>query len=173
MNKLIFETKEQYLAFRKAFAAAQNDKRAKPYFTDDLHAGKIKNKGWLQAEHFILLNAIRGRPLANGFSPIISDNKINSNWGNPMNGFMQARKRLLSAQSNAQRLLAGIPEYKPSGFEARMYEKMSNEERTELFKQKRLDEMDRCAAAAMPILGPFGYTLTIEQFAAMELKVSE
>lgn len=177
MNKSIFETKEQYLTFRKAFAAAQNDQRAKHYFTDDVAAGKIKHDGWLQAEHFILLNAIRGKPFDRGFTPITNKNKITSNWGNPREAFDSAHKRLLRAQEHARTLLAGVGEYKPSGFEARMYEKMSKEEREALYERKRQEQVQKLADAAMKILYPFNQmianSLTLEQFAALELKVSE
>lgn len=57
MTNYIFNTKEQYLEFRKAFAKAAQAKT-------------------LHAEHFIFLNLVRGLPYHRGFTPITSKNKL-------------------------------------------------------------------------------------------------
>lgn len=88
VNKF-FATKEQYLAFRAAFAAAQHDVRAKKTFTDGVAevwnvqsnnyshvATKIKHYGWLTAAHFMVLNLARGLPKTRGFTPITSKVKL-------------------------------------------------------------------------------------------------
>ena len=57
MTNNIFNTKEQYLQFRKAFAKAAQAKT-------------------LRAEHFIFLNLVRGLPYHRGFTPITNKNKL-------------------------------------------------------------------------------------------------
>jgi len=169
MTKSIFETKQQYKTFRAAFAAAQNDKRAKPYFTDDVQAGKIKHKGWLQAEHFILLNAIRRKPLHNGFTPITNENKIGSNWGNPGYAFDAAHRRLIYAQSMALSILSGEPTSNISAFMLRTLQRMSDPERAAELERKKQKEL----AVINKIIGPFDGWLTIQQFASLNVTSSE
>lgn len=169
MTKSIFETKQQYLSFRSAFAAAQNDKRAKHYFTDDVKAGKIKHNGWLQGEHFILLNAIRGKSLHRGFTPITNENKIGSNWGDPDYGFNAAHKRLIYAQQVAQSILSNQPTSNLSAFMLRTIQRMSDSERAAELERKKQKEL----AIINQIIGPFDGRLTIEQFAALNVTSSE
>lgn len=169
MTKSIFETKQQYLSFRSAFAAAQNDKRAKPYFTDDVKAGKIKHKGWLQAEHFILLNAIRRKPLHRGFTSITNENKIGSNWGDPDRAFFEAHKRLIFAQRQAHSILGNEPTSNISAFMLRTFQRMSDPEKAGMLARKREEEM----AVINQIIGPFDGWLTIEQFASLNVTSSE
>lgn len=86
-----FDTKDQYLAFRKAHAAAQNSQRAKSTLVDgtthvwdpqtrkeSVLAIKTKQVGWLQSEHFILLNVIRGKPWFSGFTPKTMERFVNN-----------------------------------------------------------------------------------------------
>jgi len=64
MTNTFFETKEQYLNFRAAWSAAVNSNKAK---TTTGSSGE-RFVGWVQAEHFILYNLLRGRPAYRGFS---------------------------------------------------------------------------------------------------------
>lgn len=64
----LFTCKEHYLAFRKAFAKAVNDERAKSQLKPGYDNTKYRVKGWLKAEHFILLNLLRDKPINRGFS---------------------------------------------------------------------------------------------------------
>ena len=169
MTNSIFETKQQYLSFRAAFAAAQNDKRAKHYFTDDVKAGKIKHNGWLQAEHFILLNAIRRKPLNRGFTPITNENKIGSNWGDPCYGFNAAHKRLIYAHSLARSILSDQPTSNISAFMLRTLQRMTDSERAGELERKKQREL----AVIDQIIGPFNGSLTIEQFASLDVTSSE
>lgn len=74
MNTIkFFETKEQYLNFRKAFSAAVNDPRAKKFRKEGY---STYTKGWMTGAHFMLLNALRGLPVTRGFSPITSELKL-------------------------------------------------------------------------------------------------
>ena len=63
----LFETKEQYLYFRKMWADAVNSPKAKTTKT---------NYGWLHAEHMVLYNILRQRQFDKGFSPVTSKNKL-------------------------------------------------------------------------------------------------
>lgn len=178
MNNSIFETKEQYLAFRAAFAAAQNDERAKKYFTEKTFTsydwktreskgwlGKEKHNGWLQAEHFIILNAARGKPLIRGFSPITSKNKLSSFQSNPMYAFDGALKYLRRIQNDARELI-NPPEIKISPYEFKLYNKMTEEQ----IKQEKAETLKtRATNSVNGLLEPFAGTITIEQFASLNL----
>ena len=59
MSKKLFENTEHYLAFRRAWAAAVNDK--------SIH---------LKKEHMLLYNLLRGRPFTTGFKPVHNKNKL-------------------------------------------------------------------------------------------------
>lgn len=90
-NNKFFETKEQYLAFRAAFAAAQNNPRAKKGEPD---ACGYRKRGWLSPAHYMLLNLTRGLPYDRGFSPITADRKLNNGVSNPHESRDAARKQL-------------------------------------------------------------------------------
>lgn len=77
-----FQTKDQYLAFRNAFAAAQNDKACRKTYTEstgtrwnsttkanETYTYKTKHSGWLSSEHYLLFNLVTGKNYYNGFSP--------------------------------------------------------------------------------------------------------
>lgn len=177
MNKSIFETKEQYLAFRAAFAAAQNDRRAKPTFVEvpcsvydwriretRSWMGKEKHSGWLNAEHFILLNAIRRKPLNRGFSPAVKQTKIHAYNKNPNLMYDRAFDRLFYAQVDAKKLLEGV-ETTLSAFEQRM----SADDQKAYLAKKKADTIDRLTRSTNRILEPFNGTLTLVQFAALDL----
>jgi len=70
MTTKYFETKEQFIAFRNAWAKAAQ-------------AGKIT------AAHMVMYNAIRGKDLDHGFTPVTNHNKLNN--GTRLNhGFVDA-----------------------------------------------------------------------------------
>ena len=81
MTKQYFKTKEQYLAFRKAFAAAAN-------------------AGTLRAEHFIFLNIVRGLPYTRGFTPVTRTTKL-SNGANIWQGLDDGVRSLRYAAHSA------------------------------------------------------------------------
>lgn len=87
MTNSIFKSKEQYLAFRAAWASSVNNAKAKPTLkttnewitaTDELSAdiGVIRVPGNIKAEHHILYNILRGKPYDLGFTPITNYNKL-------------------------------------------------------------------------------------------------
>lgn len=119
MNTTIrfFQTKEQYIAYRAAFASAQNSPRAKKSFTEveiDTWDGskgkygkakiKVKSYGWLTAEHFLLLNLIRSKPFYKGFTPKNSKAFID-NGGNADRALSATVQRLTDIIHNAKTLL--------------------------------------------------------------------
>lgn len=75
-----FESKQAYLAFRAAFAAAQNDLRSKKGKPD--HNGH-KVSGWLQPAHYMLMNLARGLPYDRGFTPITATRILENGCSNP------------------------------------------------------------------------------------------
>jgi len=88
-TKSVFETKEQYLNFRKAWAAAVNDERAKSKIVScDEHkyvnyiwtrvegTGRCREKGWINAAHMLLFNLLTGKPFYNGFTSTTNSRKL-------------------------------------------------------------------------------------------------
>lgn len=139
MTKSIFETKEQYLAFRAAWKASVNDPRTKPTFTIDdscyggRYTAKVKHNGWLTADYHMLFNMLRGKPYYHGFSPITSPHKL-SQHGTVINkGLCDAAYRVRCIIDEAKRIVAG----RSNG---------------------KLEE----------VLAPFGGTITVQQLASLE-----
>lgn len=92
-----FNSKEHYFAFRKAWAVAVNDPRAKPHlepcnefvyrtntFGQKIHykpiisegTGKKRIPGWLTRSHHVLYNLLLNRPVETGFTPITNKTKL-------------------------------------------------------------------------------------------------
>ena len=86
-----FETKEQFLTFRKAWAAASQ-------------------AGTLQREHHLLYNIIRSKPITNGFTPITNTNKL-QNGAYINHGLYLGHLVLFSARQHAR----NIVKYRESG----------------------------------------------------------
>lgn len=77
-----FQTKDQYLAFRNAFASAQKDKRARKSYSESTMQvydsetkayktvpTKIKHTGWMCSAHYLLFNLVVGKNYYSGFTP--------------------------------------------------------------------------------------------------------
>jgi hypothetical protein len=113
MNIKFFETKEQYLAFRAAWKAAVNDDRAKPFFTEgatrapgyqaSIIMARTKHNGWIQAEHHILFNLVRGKEPTYGFTPVTNPSKL-AGGTTPWLGYNQALLRLRYLYRNTKRV---------------------------------------------------------------------
>lgn len=90
-----FETKEQYLAFRKAWArAVNNDRRfstlepCDEWIKEAGHngrrgfgavsegTGKVRVPGWITATHHVLYNILRNRPIETGFTPVSKTSRL-------------------------------------------------------------------------------------------------
>lgn len=82
----LFTCKEHYLAFRKAFANAVNNERAKSHLEPGYDNTKYRVKGWIQAEHFVLLNLLRDKPIQSGFTIIKTPRRL-MNGNEPHCGF--------------------------------------------------------------------------------------
>lgn len=70
-----YETKEEYLTFRKAWAKACNDPRCKKVLKEN-NWGKYRTNSWLTAAHHVLFNILSRRPFESGFTPITNSNKL-------------------------------------------------------------------------------------------------
>ncbi len=158
MNKIkFFETKEQYLNFRKAFATAVNDPRAKKGKPD---TNGYKARGWMTGAHFMLLNAIRGLPIERGFSPITAELKIEN--GAIADGAIQANR--IQLESMIMSAKAYI-EAKPADMSnAWRWKKGTTQE--EANKQQQ----DKYRTLAESFLLPFAGYLTIADLARVEIK---
>lgn len=77
--KTNFESKEHYLEFRKAWAVAVNDERAKQTLVKYEHTpwgwkkGTVvsacdRRKGWITAAHHVVFNVLCERPVDTGFT---------------------------------------------------------------------------------------------------------
>lgn len=78
-----FETKEQYLTFRKAWTKAVNDDRAKKTLREEkvkvgktIYINKYRDEGWITSTHHVLFNLLCQRPIDNGFTPVTNRNKL-------------------------------------------------------------------------------------------------
>lgn len=111
-----FTHKEQFHTFRKAFAAAQNDKRARKsieqieikrynYETNKHEPAtiKVKTSGWLTSAHFLMYNLIAGRDYYAGFTPKTKETFI-TNSGDPDQGLLGALQQLHSIVERAKAL---------------------------------------------------------------------
>ena len=87
--KTYFETKEQYLAFRAAWASAVNSPKAKSTYkpcdewlseTDTYSegTGTMRFDGWINVGHIVLFNILTGRKIDRGISPITNKAKLAS-----------------------------------------------------------------------------------------------
>ena len=92
MTNSIFNSKEQYFAFRNAWKAAAGQKKRK--------------SGWLQAEHHILFNILCGRSPERGFTPVTRKTKLQS--GHLINhGYYHGMVTLASLCDTAKKIVSG------------------------------------------------------------------
>lgn len=157
----IFTCKEHYQAFRKAWSAAVNDDRAKKHFepcdewfydsngkwTHSKGTGRCKFSGWLHAEHMLLYNVLRDKPLTNGFVPVHKTSRI-ANGGYINHGFWEAAYWLGSYIKKAQRSLT------PPAENAKRYYHEAHKQRLETLAT---------------FLEPFDGIVTIEMLAKVEI----
>lgn len=126
--KHFFDTKEQYLLFRKIWARAVKSPRAKSYIlpSDEWiwnnhsaytgyvshNTGTIRRKGWITPAHMILYNIIRNKPIDNGFTDVTNPYKIANSeiWYD--NGFAAALEQLIIYQNYTKEYLADPKKFK-------------------------------------------------------------
>lgn len=101
----IFNSKEQYIAFRNAWAQAVNDPRAKSTV-----CGTERFKGWVTGAHQMLYSILRNRPFDTGFTPITSRTKL-VHGANINQGLYSAAHDLSNVVSWAQRVLDDEDKY--------------------------------------------------------------
>lgn len=161
-----FATKEQYLAFRKAFAAAQNDSRAKKSFVEtetyirDGKGGYVKGKvkvrqsGWLSSTYFLLFNLACGRPFYNGFTPKTKASFIDAG-GDPDRALTDAIKSLKWYVDRASYIFSQTGMYIPSYIKDK--------------KQYINEQVKAAQADVTAFLELFAGTITTEQLSKLQL----
>jgi hypothetical protein len=150
-----FETKEQYLNFRKAFASAVNDPRAKKGKPQPPNG--YKARGWMTASHFMLLNAVRDLPLTRGFSPITSELKL-TNGAIADQAIRDAKTYLEHRIINAKRALD------PSKIEVQSW-RLGKLSKAEYIERERKDLLRYVTI----FLEPFNGTFTVEDLARLDI----
>lgn len=70
-----FKSKENYLAFKAAWANAVNDERSKSTIEKSHDSAWVK-KGWITSAHVMLYNIIRGKDPLFGFTPYQKHSKV-------------------------------------------------------------------------------------------------
>ncbi len=168
MKPAIFESAEQYYAFRLSWKAAVKHSRSKSTlathdeFVFDSVAGKCtktkdsgqhKVPGWVTASHHLLFNILRGRDIHTGFTPITNPNKIVSNSNNPDHAFGYAKNNVYTICVSAQRHVGKREES--------VWVKKNSPDDIQLFKNKRQKQLEE-------FLEPFGGTVTIEHLANVD-----
>lgn len=96
-----FDTKEDYLKFKKQWASAVNDPKAKKELIRGSY-GAYQKKGWIKPVHHIIYNIVRNKPLDYGFTPITSEKKLQSNNMNPNEAFDRAYYMFKSFQKSSK-----------------------------------------------------------------------
>jgi len=99
-----FVSKEHYIAFRKAWAAAVNSDKAKEHtevrtstWKGSVEEYTVTVDGWLTSAHHVLYNILRGKPFHYGFTMISNANKLR-NGTSPQLGLEQAVRELKHIQ---------------------------------------------------------------------------
>lgn len=126
--KHFFDTKEQYLLFRKIWARAVKSPRAKSYilpsdewiWNDRYHCrgrvshmtGTIRKKGWITPSHMILYNIIHNKPIDTGFTDVTNPYKIANSEVFYDNAFSVALDNLRVIQNYAKEFLANPSEFR-------------------------------------------------------------
>ena len=99
-----FENKEQYFTFRKAWATAVNSENVKPTL-EKFSWGVERRPGWVQAEHHILFNILRGKPYYTGFVPVTCAKKLENCSKYVNHGVYWGMHKLESAVRHANAVL--------------------------------------------------------------------
>lgn len=149
-NKNLF-TKQQYLDIKAAWKAATKSEYAKPRFVEETevlagtrYVERVKYPGWLQAEHHILYNLIRGKKAHAGFTIIGDPVKIMS--GHILNqGYARAMFALIRHIRTAQEVV----------------DRQNKDKQVGLRSTSREDKLNR-------FLEPFNGTITIIDLAQIE-----
>jgi hypothetical protein len=136
--KHFFETKEQYLLFRKIWARAVKSPRAKSYILpsdewiwDSKHTCRghvshmtatIRKKGWITPAHMILYNIIRNKPIDTGFTDVTNPYKIANSEVWYDGGFGNALEQLIIYQNYVKEYLIDPKAFREGYYKFRMEE---------------------------------------------------
>ena len=157
-----FQTKDQYLAFRAAFAAAQNDLRSKKGKPDPNNNG-YRQPGWLGAAHFMILNEIRGLPRRHGFTEITSRIKLDN--GMPADLHIRYAERNIIFAIIEARQVKVEKTYEPNSWETKG---KSKEDIDKLIEMKTVRKQKALYDRLQKFLEPFAGTLTIADLARIK-----
>lgn len=162
-----FQTKDQYLAFRNAFATAQKDKRAHKSYSEstasvyDLETksyktipAKIKHNGWMCSAHYLLFNLVVGKDYYSGFSPKTKKLFVESG-GNADRGLNGAIKHLAFVIECANNLLGKPTVQAPSWVKDK-----------KKFVAEKTNEWQNTVNA---FLQPFGGAFTLQDLTRVQL----
>jgi hypothetical protein len=156
--KHFFETKEQYLLFRKIWARAVKSPRAKSYIlpSDEWittsnyrgyvshNTGTIRRKGWITPSHMILYNIIRNKPIDTGFTDVTNPYKIANSEVFYDNAFSVALEQLIIYQNYTKVHLEDPKKY------------------SEGYRKFRMDALNS-------FFEPFGSMITLQVFADLDI----
>jgi len=78
VNTSIFESKEHYLAFRKAWSESVNSPEAKKTLIRPEYGDPYRKPGCMNSGHFVLYAILRGRDWRKGFTIPTRENKKNN-----------------------------------------------------------------------------------------------
>ncbi len=162
-----FQNKEQYLAFRNAFAAGQKDKRANKTYSSatgkrwnektrssEEYTYRYKNDGWLCSTHYLLFNLVCGKDYYNGFTPKMRKAFV-ENRGDPDRALSAAISHL-SSLIDAARTLLGMNEIQaPSWIKDK--------------KQYTADRMNTLQNQINTFLEPLGGVFTLQDLVRVQL----
>lgn len=177
-----FDTKDQFIAFRKAFAAAQNDPRAKPSFSPPKEYtttangkrvaipvnGRVKIKGWLTSAHFMLFNIVRGLPADHGFTNKTSEIYI-KNGGQIDLGYRIALVKLFDLRIQANRILSPDPITHDTVKGSWWGKKLSAEELDKKVAVMQSQQNSYEKACVNAFLEPLNGAFTVKQLANIKL----
>lgn len=148
----LFQSKEDYLAFRQAWKDFHNSGKAKPIWTpfeykiqDRIYTRKDKTKP-LKSYHYMLYNILRGRPAELGYSPLVNAGKLNANRYWPATTKYNCNPNPMQAMHCAAVELL------------RTLDLIKSDKALPSWQQRRVDEL----------MLPFGNTISKESLAAIE-----
>lgn len=177
-----FESKEHYLNFRKAWAIACSSARAKSttepcdeWITTTGWNGYVSKGtgthrvyGWLRAEHHILYNILRNKPVDNGFTLISNVNKLTN--GFYLNqGLFWSFQTLKFIVGKAQRVAETTTDLLLEKAKARMNARSNRTSDLEYHLEAVTNTFEHEKRSVIEFLEPFGGMVTIEMLAAITL----
>lgn len=177
-----FKTKEQHIAFRKAFATAINDPRAKKGKPD---VNGYKPRGWITKSHIMLQHIVRGLPHDHGFTPITKKSRLENGavpneavhyatWNlqryiNAAKAYVKAEVATLSHWEEPKPTKSFLDNFKfPSIIKERVDE--HEKARQALIVAKTINHQEQYLKTASSFLVPFGNTFTVADLAQIEIK---